>query len=181
MFAQELARGENASQAYRNAGFSDNRANACRLQQDERIKQRVAQLLTEKARQHAKASEKAIQKLSISREWVLAKLVENAEGALERKDGSTANRALELLGIEQGMFIKRTESGAPGDFAGLTSADEVIARVRADLGDEAADALSTIISSSKQEADETGTIPLEQVADASDEPALTHDGSDAVN
>lgn len=156
LFAQELANGTNASQAYRNAGYSDNRAAASRLQQDERIKQRVAQLLEIRRKQHAKASEKAVQALGVDRQWVLGKLVENVERGLQARavldddgkpigeykyDGGVVNRALELLGIEQGMFIKRTETGAPGEFAAAASAEEVLAKVRAELGDEAANAL----------------------------------------
>jgi hypothetical protein len=64
-------------------------------------------------------------------EWIIGKLVENAERAMKlpraREDddeeggeftyqGSVANRALELLGKELGMFIDRKEVGKPGDF-----------------------------------------------------------------
>lgn len=161
LFAQELANGLPATQAYEKAGFSPDGGNASRLQNDDRIKQRVNQLLQERARKHAKASEKAVEKLGIDRQWVLSKLVENVERGLQaravldnegkpigeyRYDGNVVNRALELLGVEQGMFIKRTESGAPGDFADLTSADEIMAKVRADLGDEFADALAGVLS-----------------------------------
>lgn len=143
IFAQELANGENATQAYRNAGFADSRANACRLQQDERVRQRVNELMEQRARRHDKATEKAISELGLTKQWVLARLVENAEQALIRKDGSVANRALELIGKEQGMFIDRKETGQPGDFAALTTPDQVLAAIRAEFGDAAA-ALLTI-------------------------------------
>jgi hypothetical protein len=152
LFAQELASGENASQAYRNAGYSENRSAACRLSQDVRIQQRLAELLTQRARRHDKATEKAVSELGLSKQWVLARLVENAEQALARKDGNVANRSLELIGKEQGMFIDRKESGAPGDFAGLQSADEVLALVRAELGAETAALLAKALG--KQEASE---------------------------
>jgi len=161
VFAQELANGMPATQAYEKAGFSPDGGNASRLQNDDRIKQRVAQLLNERARKHAKASEKAVEKLGLDRQWVLSKLVENVERGLQaravldddgkpigeyRYDGGVVNRALELLGVEQGMFIKRTETGQPGDFADLTSVDAILARVRADLGDEMADAITAALS-----------------------------------
>lgn len=38
-------------------------------------------------------------------------------------NGSVANRALELLGKERGMFIDRKEVGGPGDFAAMSDAD----------------------------------------------------------
>jgi hypothetical protein len=61
--------------------------------------------------------------------------MENAERALQhvavldkkrkptgeyRYDGSVANRALELLGKQQGMFIDRNEVGQPNEFANWT-------------------------------------------------------------
>jgi phage terminase small subunit len=169
LFAQELANGSNASQAYRNAGYSDNRAAASRLHQDERIKQRVSQLLQQRAKQHAKASEKAVQEMGLSKQWVLSKLVENVERSLQAQeviragkptgeyvyDGNVANRALELLGKEQGMFIDRKESGAPGDFAGLQSADEVLELVRKELGDETAAMLAAALTKREAEPAET--------------------------
>ncbi len=48
------------------------------------------------------AIEKAVEKVAISRAWVLQELGENAEG--ERGQGAVVNRALELIGREIGMF-----------------------------------------------------------------------------
>ena len=179
IFAQELAQGKNASEAYRIAGYNDNRSAACRLQQDVRIQERLNQLLAERARRHAKASERAVEKLAISREWVLGKLVENVERGLQARavldddgnpvgdykyDGSVVNKALELLGIEQGMFIKRSESGAPGEFAGMNTPAEVLEELRKLVGDELAGKLANGLDEQP-----------------SSEPDLTHPGSDSVN
>ena len=38
-----------------------------------------------------------------------------------RYDGNVANRALELLGKQQGMFIDRHEVGQPNEFANWTN------------------------------------------------------------
>jgi hypothetical protein len=38
-----------------------------------------------------------------------------------RYDGAVANRALELLGKELGLFIERREQGRPGEFAELSN------------------------------------------------------------
>ena len=38
-------------------------------------------------------------------------------------DASAANRALELLGKEAGMFIDRRETGGPGDFARMADTE----------------------------------------------------------
>lgn len=43
----------------------------------------------------------------------------NKDGGMFRYEGSVANKALELLGKEVGMFVDRKEVGAPGEFAEL--------------------------------------------------------------
>ena len=83
----------------------------------------------------ANAPAKAIEKVALTQEWVLTRLMENAERALQhvavldrdgkptgeyRYDGNVANRALELLGKHRGMFIDRHEVGQPNQFADWT-------------------------------------------------------------
>ncbi len=53
----------------------------------------------------ARVTNKAVERSALTKEWVLEKLRENAEEALKVKGGSAvANRALELLGKELGLF-----------------------------------------------------------------------------
>jgi hypothetical protein len=53
----------------------------------------------------ARVTDKAIERAALTKSWVLEKLRENAEKALKMPHGSSvANRALELLGTELGMF-----------------------------------------------------------------------------
>ena len=49
-----------------------------------------------------------------------------------------------------GLMVERKESGQPGDFAGLQSAADVLALVRAELGDETAALLSASSSEYEQ-------------------------------
>ena len=85
--------------------------------------------------------------LALTQEWVLTRLMENAERALQhvavldkerkptgeyRYDGSVANRALELLGKQQGMFIDRHEVGQPNEFADWTD-EELEAFIESDI------------------------------------------------
>jgi terminase small subunit-like protein len=127
-FAQELAKGKSASQAYVDAGYSKNDGNAIRLKGNERVQARVKEL-------QERVAEKVVAKTALSKEWVLEKLPENLERALQQRrarnddgeevgdftyQGNVANRALELIGKEIGMFIDRKEVGKPGDFAGMT-------------------------------------------------------------
>ena len=95
-----------------------------------------AELLKEREHIHAEGTAKAIEKMALTQEWVLTRLMENAERALQhvavldkerkptgeyRYDGNVANRALELLGKQQGLFIDRHEVGQPNEFANWTN------------------------------------------------------------
>lgn len=120
LFAQELARGKSATEAYELAGYEPNDGNASRLKGNERISARVDEILG-----------RAAERVEIDRAWVLERLIENANRAMQtnpvldhdgeitgeyRYEGSVANRALELVGKELGMFVERKEVGKPGDF-----------------------------------------------------------------
>lgn len=69
-----------------------------------------------------------------------------------------------------GHIIDRKEAGAPGDFASLQSADEVLDLVRRELGDETARALAGVLG--KHEA-------AQEVSQAAIEP--THEAGRTVN
>lgn len=73
-FAQGLSRGLTADQAYQDAGFKANRGNAATLKQKQSIQDRVAELLEWEQTVERKATEKAIEKLAITKERVLAEL-----------------------------------------------------------------------------------------------------------
>lgn len=115
--------------AYNTTGMKDGAAyaEACKLLKIHKVAQRITQLKAE-----------AAAKTTLSRAWVLENLMEHATVCLGKKrvkiaraskdgdvheveitahDASAANRALELLGKEAGMFIDRRETGGPGDFA----------------------------------------------------------------
>jgi phage terminase small subunit len=147
-FAQELAKGKTADEAYQNAGFKPNRGNAARLKANESIRARVNKLQT-------RAVERVVEKTALTKEWVLDGLRENYERAMQRKrarndagdevgnfsyQGNVANRALELIGKEIGMFVDRKEVGKPGDFAGMTDDElnngigELVSRGKAGAG-----------------------------------------------
>jgi phage terminase small subunit len=155
-FAQEMAKGKSNTAAYVEAGFkaraNSAAVNANKLLKNPNVSGRVAELLAERDRMHIAATEKATERLSIDRGWVIGKLVENVERAMQavpvtrkengeevgtgeyRYEGSVANRALELLGKELGMFIDRKEQGAPGEFAELDNAADIRAAIARRLG-----------------------------------------------
>ncbi len=134
LFLQELLKGKTQGEAYLAAGYkcknaSVASANANRLLKNDRIALRFAEL-------QAAVTERVVEKASVSKTWVVDKLVENVDRAMQhapvrRKtasggeeeipgefvyNGSVANKALELIGKELGMFIDRKEVGGPGEF-----------------------------------------------------------------
>lgn len=134
-FAQELANGRSAVQAYEMAGFKADRRNAAKLHAQDDILRRVGELLDKREKMDATATERAVEKLAITKEWVIERLVENVSRAMQevevkkpdgtgtgeyKYEGSVANKALELLGKEIGMFIERKEVGKPGAFDDMT-------------------------------------------------------------
>jgi len=159
-FAQNLAGGMKQGEAYVAAGYKANRGNAARLNADENIRMRVADILKDRESFIQDVSAVAVQKAGLSKAWVLDRLRENAERAMTTEpvrnhegqptgeytyQGSVANRALELIGKELGMFVDRKEVGAPGDFTSMER-DELERLFRSELaergiGGEAADAI----------------------------------------
>ena len=109
-FCQLIAGGLSATKAYINAGYSAAGAStsASRLLQNAEVRARASEL-------KAAVSSTAIERIAVDRAWVLATLKRNAERAEDRGDGSTVNRACELIGKELGMFRERQEiSGSDG-------------------------------------------------------------------
>lgn len=73
-FAQGLAKGLTADEAYQKAGFKANRGNASVLKHKQNILKRVDELLEWEHTVERKATERAIDKLAITKERVLAEL-----------------------------------------------------------------------------------------------------------
>ena len=64
--------------------------------------------------------------------------------ALEQPSAAIA--AVQLKARLSGLLVDRKETGAPGDFTALQSADDVLAAVRRELGDAAADMLQASVA-----------------------------------
>lgn len=152
-FAQEIASGKTATDAYVCAGYSGAGASvsASRLLKNAAVANRVAELLAEREHIHAQATADAIERTALTKEWVIETLMENVRRAMQATpvrgedgeergeytyQGSVANRSLELLGKELGMFIDRKEVKRVDEFDGM-NADQLrdyIARETAALG-----------------------------------------------
>ena len=100
-FAVELAKGCSQTEAAKRAGYKGSRFHASRLATKSNIKARVAEL-------EARTAEKVTQITAMDRAWVLEELRANVERHKET-NGAVANRALELIGKELGLFINRKD------------------------------------------------------------------------
>lgn len=112
-FAQGLAAGKSATEAYGAAGYKPHQPSASRLLSNVIVQSRVAEL-------QARSADGVV----LSRQYVLDRLMQNVERAMQyeeikaggeptgefKYEGSVANRALELLGKELGMFVDRSET-----------------------------------------------------------------------
>ena len=129
------------SQAYVQAGYRNNTTRASldaassRAFRNVKVKRRINEL-----------RKQMTQRTRITIESLLHDLAEDRALARETKQVSAAIAATQLSAKLVGLLIDRKESGQPGDFSDLTSADEIMAKVRADLGDEFADALAGVLS-----------------------------------
>jgi len=118
-FAQLVAAGKTPRDAYISAGFSAKGAStsAARLLRNAPIQTRVVTL-------KQAVSQAAVTRAAVDREYVLAGLKENFERAMQhqpvldrkgketgiyRYEGQVANRSLELIGTELGMFADRSD------------------------------------------------------------------------
>ena len=125
-FAQNVVSGLSLSAAYIAAGYKEAgaSANGARLMATEAVASRVDEL-------QKLASERTVEKIAIDQVWVLDKLRENVERAMQitsakdeegnvigefRWNGTVANRALELIGKHIGMFRDGIDMTVNGQF-----------------------------------------------------------------
>ena len=113
-FCQAIVTGGHVShaEAYLAVGFycKPEMADRCAYQllQKPHIRARIAEL-----RQIEEAAiAQVVEKVALTREWVLNQLIDNVKKAKEGEkfDGATANKALELLGKQLGLFTERVEN-----------------------------------------------------------------------
>ena len=148
-FAQAIAKGESATEAYLSAGYKvDNKVaqvSGSRLMAIAIINNRILQL------KHG-----AAEKVELTKAWVLSRLMDNVDTSLGRKpfkktitnketggretveiferDTTAANQGLSLLGKELAMFIERKEIGGVGEFAKMSD-EEIDAQLAEMVGE----------------------------------------------
>jgi hypothetical protein len=147
-FCQLVKRGIPPIRAYPMAGYKPHESAPARLCGNVRIKQRLAELTREFA------VKTRVTVASMSEEFDEIKTA-----AMADKQYAAAKGAADSKAKLHGLMIERKEHGNAGEFAGLTSVEDILAKAREELGDDAADALMAIL-------------------DKSDYPGSTHPESD---
>lgn len=97
-FAQELAKGKSASEAYVAAGYSDNRHNAAALAREQHISTRVAEL-----------QERGAKRVEVTVETILAELAEDRELARQHKQVGAAVAASMGRAKVAGLIVEKRE------------------------------------------------------------------------
>lgn len=150
LFAREVVAGRSNPDAAELVGLS--RVYGSTLAANEEVAARIAELREEQERGRKIAVAMAVQKTGVSKAWVIEKLKQNVERAMQIQpvldpetgaptgvyvyEGGVANKALELIGKELGMFTQRVDVTHRQDFSRLDDDEliEHIQRRRQELG-----------------------------------------------
>ena len=95
-FAQALAQGMTADEAYREAGYRPNRGNASTLKAKQIIQHRVAELQS-----------RAASDVVVTRQWLLEQCVDIAKAAREDGAYAAAVNAIKEAGVLSGERVER--------------------------------------------------------------------------
>lgn len=120
-FCQKVASGMPTSQAYLEAGFQ-NTTNSSRYLKRASIQRRLLELRSEQLN-------KKLRQTTYSREWVIEQLIDIAIRTKETGQWKDAIHAIQLLGQDLGMFIRRTETRR-GDAVSEADAKAIKAEIR---------------------------------------------------
>ena len=125
IFAQELAKGKTGDEAYRLAGYKQNKDNASRLKANESILGRIREI-----------QERGAIRAEVTVASVLNELEEARQLAMSISQPAAATAAAMGKAKVKGLIVERKEVGAPGDFDRMSD-DELrnwIARETSALG-----------------------------------------------
>jgi phage terminase small subunit len=115
-FAQLLANGKNATDAYEEAGYKRSHSNGPALAKTEAISARVAQISAETLERERATAKAAAERLTITKQLLIESLLEARKGALHAHQYSAFVNATKEIAILAGLRIERSERGQPGEF-----------------------------------------------------------------
>lgn len=122
IFAQELAKGATADEAYQLAGYSENRGNATRLKANESVLKRVAELKEAAAVRARKSMDDILEQLDDDRQF--AREMEAPSAAIQATMGQA-----KILGYDKQLIEHTGKDGGPIETADLSDM-ETIKRMR---------------------------------------------------
>lgn len=122
IFAQELAKGATADEAYQLAGYSENRGNATRLKANESVLKRVAELKEAAAVRARKSMDDILEQLDDDRKF--AREMEAPSAAIQATMGQA-----KILGYDKQLIEHTGKDGGPIETADLSDM-ETIKRMR---------------------------------------------------
>jgi|SRR5882724_1017367 len=142
-----------AARAYKASGYKASTRNALdvsasQLLRNPTVKSRIAELRRQMS-----------YKTSITLQSLLEELAADRELARRVDQPSAAIQATVVQAKLVGLMVERKESGAPGDFASLGTVDEIVAKVRSELGEQAALLLQGALDKPDQDAAPEADIP----------------------
>ena len=134
-FAQLLASGKTAADAYEEAGYRRDDGNSSRLSKREEITSRVQELTSKALDRERKVQAIATERCAVTRQSLIEKAQEICAKAIEAGQLSAANAAVKEIGVLSGIRIERSERGQPGEFEFLEkmSPEELEAYARGEL------------------------------------------------
>jgi phage terminase small subunit len=115
-FAQELAKGKTADEAYQLAGYKENRGNASTLKSNQIISDRVSEILGRAANRTELTVARVVENLE--------RIAGKAEALGEASGLSVAKSAWVDAAKVHGLIVDKKEVGRPGDFSRMTE-DEI--------------------------------------------------------
>jgi hypothetical protein len=135
-FAQLLASGKTAKDAYEMAGYKPSDSNGAWLARKNDISSRVAEINNERFERERATANAAAERCVITRQSLIAMANELYQQAKEAGQTTAAVAALKEIGVLSGIRIERSERGAPGEFDWIenASAEELLAFLAGELG-----------------------------------------------
>lgn len=149
--ALAMAGGSTQREAYRAGGLKFDPSSASKLFNRPEMKARIQEIIAERAATERQVARRAVEEAAIDRAWVVRHLRHNALTAMRghplydragrplldasgnprygKPDHQAAATSLRLIGLDLGMFVNRSEVGAPGDFARMSD-DELRGELR---------------------------------------------------
>ena len=155
-FARFYMKSGNAAASYLKAGYkAASRTTldsaASHLTRNPKVKGRIRELQKQMASRNRITVDSLLDDISEARAL-----------ALRVDQPSAAIAATQLAAKLTGLLVDRKEQGQPGEFAGLQSADDVIALVASELGADSAAALAAALAKGTEQAD---SAPMDTTRD----------------